>query len=306
MTNFEYENSQMRRRSSSELHSSRSAQSLRESHISMLSNRILDTIRNSLKRRFARKRVSFMFTDYAARRFAQIRHLSGISSDDYLRSFERTTMPNFSAGKSGAFLYFSSDRRYIVKTTSETEFEKLLSIIPAYEQYLINEASKGRMPLITRYLGAHRIIMYDIPLYFVVMQNVCPIVDEKFDLKGSWVNRYGSRKDGDSGKMKRPKKYTLPETEQPPGEAAGRKPKGKEDGATLYLDNDLQQCFLVHPEDARALAAQIARDTKFLAGERSLASVDACLLPAVPAPCAHSQLCVCLFVVVLLHTATSE
>ncbi|KAJ1391768.1 hypothetical protein B484DRAFT_439557, partial [Ochromonadaceae sp. CCMP2298] len=96
-----------------------------------------------LRHTFKRRKQGFMFTDYSSKEFARIRELAAIFNDDYLRSFKSTTMPSFSEGRSGAFLYFSSDRKYIVKTTSPKEFDKLLDILPAYVQYLSDELGLG-------------------------------------------------------------------------------------------------------------------------------------------------------------------
>ena len=206
--------------------------------------KVIHTISNMGRK----KRDNFLFTDYSPKRFARIRHLSGIEMADYMESFRATTMPSFSEGKSGAFLYFSCDYKYIVKTTVKSEFEKLLSILPEMEAYLEEENKLWHKPLITRFFGAHRIIMYDIPLYFVVMQNILPSVDEKYDLKGSWVNRHGSKKSSNPERQ-RPKKNN----------------QTKEKGSTpLFLDNDLQNCFLIRPDVAKAVVKQIARDTRFL------------------------------------------
>jgi 1-phosphatidylinositol-4-phosphate 5-kinase len=48
----------------------------------------------------------------------QIRSLLGIGAEEYIESFRGTTKERFSEGRSGAFLYFSQDERYIVKTTT--------------------------------------------------------------------------------------------------------------------------------------------------------------------------------------------
>lgn len=217
---------------------------------------------DNLTARFIPKRNSFHFTDYSPQRFARIRQLSGVSDESYVASFNSTTMPSFSEGRSGAFVYFSMDAKYIVKTTTEQEFEKLLNLLAKYEEYLAAENEKGRYSLLPRFMGAHRIVMYDIPLYFVVMKNVCPVVDEKYDLKGSWINRHGSKKNKDPAKV-RPKKYYSTLT----GSFRHTLPGVDEKESTpLFLDNDLKNSFLMYPEDANALAAQLSRDTKFLQG----------------------------------------
>jgi hypothetical protein len=227
-------------------------------------------------RKMARGHNSFVFTDYSPKRFAHMRSLSGITTESYLESFQQTTMPQFSEGKSGAFLYFSSDYKYIVKTTTAVEFEKLLQILPEYEAYFDKEHKKHRSPLLTRYLGAHRIVMYDIPLYFVVMKNVCPSVDEKYDLKGSWVNRHGSKLNKDF-KSTRPKKNyqvvrdSLQQSDESSPEHSQRltkliETKSKEK-TPLFLDNDVQKSFMIHHEDAERIAKQINRDICLLESE---------------------------------------
>jgi 1-phosphatidylinositol-4-phosphate 5-kinase len=227
---------------------------------SNLSERILEQI-TKLKQKIVSPRSSFLFTDYSPKRFARIRELSNIDVHSYLESFKSTTMPSFSEGKSGAFLYFSSDYEYIVKTTTPREFEKLLQMLPSYVSYLEQESKLGRTSLLTRYLGAHRIIMYDIPLYFVVMKNICPVADEKYDLKGSWINRHGSKMNKDPQAARPKKNYMI----SPTGLGERRSAEDQE-STPLFLDNDLQNCFLVHPAVACKLAAQIDRDSKFLEG----------------------------------------
>lgn len=207
-------------------------------------------------------RNSFHFSDYSPLRFARIRQLSGVSPEQYITAFNSTTMPVFSEGRSGAFMYFSSNEQFIVKTTTEKEFEKLLTMLPDYEEYLATEKQNGHDSLLTRYLGAHRIVMYDIPLYFVVMLNVCPVVDEKYDLKGSWINRHGSKRVKDPAKA-RPKKYFHSSTGSFRHSLGG--PNGDEkEPVPLFLDNDLKDSFLLSPDDANSLAQQLDRDSKFL------------------------------------------
>ena len=228
-----------------------------------ISNNFIHHIGHRIRQHFAsnRRRSSFLFTDYSPKQFSQMRELSGITNDDYLNSFKSTTMPSFSEGRSGAFLYFSSDRKYIVKTTTKTEFEKLLQILPEYVNYYIEELQLGHKPLITRFLGAHKIVMYDIPLYFVIMQNICPSVQEKYDLKGSWVNRHSSKRKDYNPKDIRPKKFNIGMHNSSSHYALRR----RQDGAQLFLDNDLQNCFLLDPKISKILAEQILRDIKLLA-----------------------------------------
>lgn len=232
---------------------------------------LLSSIGSRLRQGFSSQRSAFLFTDYSPKQFAKMREVTGIVNEDYLDSFKSTTMPSFSEGRSGAFLYFSSDRKYIVKTTTQSEFTKLLNILPEYVQYFVDQQVQGHQPLITRFLGAHKIVMYDIPLYFVIMQNICPSVQEKYDLKGSWVNRHSSKKKDYNPKDSRPKKFSILQGDKQ------RSLNRKNDGAQLFLDNDLQNCFLLDPKISKVLADQILRDIKLLAGEQP----TLCFVPVV-------------------------
>lgn len=250
--NFALQDEEMIRQNST------STGSVRSTHVS---NNFINKLGNRIQRLTSSRRSTFMFTDYSPKHFAKMREVSGIMNEDYLDSFKSTTMPSFSEGRSGAFLYFSSDRKYIVKTTTLPEFEKLLQILPEYVDYFVTQIAQGHQPLITRFLGAHKIVMYDIPLYFVIMQNICPSVQEKYDLKGSWVNRHSSKQKDYNPKDVRPKKFSI---------LTGDKQRSlnrRQDGAQLFLDNDLQNCFLLDPKVSRILADQVLRDIKLLAGE---------------------------------------
>lgn len=241
---------------------STSTDSVRSTHVS---NNFINQLGNRIRQQLAPARGTrsfFMFTDYSPKQFAKMREISGITNEDYLRSFKSTTMPSFSEGRSGAFLYFSSDRKYIVKTTTKPEFEKLMQILPDYVNYFVQEIAQGHQPLVTRFLGAHKIIMYDIPLYFVIMQNICPSVQEKYDLKGSWVNRHSSKKKDYNPRDSRPKKFHIAS-----GDDKYRPLNRRQDGAQLFLDNDLQNCFLLDPKVSKLLAEQVLRDIKMLAGK---------------------------------------
>lgn len=255
--NFTFHDEEMIRQNSTSTGSVRSTHISTAGFIGHLGNRIMQGFSGT-------KRSAFMFTDYSPKQFAKMREVTGIINEEYLDSFKSTTMPSFSEGRSGAFLYFSSDRKYIVKTTTQSEFTKLLQILPEYVQYFVDEQAQGHQPLITRFLGAHKIVMYDIPLYFVIMQNICPSVQEKYDLKGSWVNRHSSKKKDYNPKDARPKKFSI---------LMGDKQRSlnrRQDGAQLFLDNDLQNCFLLDPKISKVLAEQILRDIKILAGTREI------------------------------------
>mmetsp|Transcript_24984 Transcript_24984/g.36876 ORF Transcript_24984/g.36876 Transcript_24984/m.36876 type:complete len:952 (-) Transcript_24984:91-2946(-) len=180
----------------------------------------------------------FIFKDYLPHLFAQVRQTCGIDPVAYEESFKKTTKEKFSEGRSGAFLYFSSDQKYIVKTTTKGENQALLDIMKDYVSYLIANPNS----LIVRFLGAHSLTLYNRVLYFVVMLNVFSKAElsERYDLKGSWVNRHGE----DSQRRRKLKYKSVP----------------------LYKDNDLQHKITLHPDVANALHDQILRDSAFLSG----------------------------------------
>lgn len=188
----------------------------------------------------------FGFTDYSTKQFAMLRSMSGINTREYIEAFRSTANENFSEGRSGAFMFCSSDHRYIVKTTTLKEMAVLLDLLPRYISFL--DANPNS--LLVRILGAHCITMYSTKLYFIVMLNVFPKerLSEKYDLKGSWVNRYGNRGDR---LTRREKRRDTVSTKSIP----------------LYQDNDIQQKICLKTEVAMELLDQVDKDTRFLASK---------------------------------------
>ena len=107
----------------------------------------------------------FLFTDFEPRRFLMLRLRNGIKSSDYMRALSRTRREKFSEGASGAFLYFSSCERFIVKTMTREEAEVLLTMIADYDRYLDSHPNS----LLTRFYGCHAITMYGETIYVCVM-----------------------------------------------------------------------------------------------------------------------------------------
>ena len=78
----------------------------------------------------------------------------------------------------------------MVKTVPKSEAEFFLTFIDEYVEYM----NKNRNSLLTRFFGLHSVTLYNLTIYFVVMENVflsgIMAPHEKYDLKGSWVNRH--------------------------------------------------------------------------------------------------------------------
>lgn len=186
---------------------------------------------------------TFEIREYRHDTFMEIKQLCGIDATEYANSFRTITKDSFSEGASGAFVFFSSDEKYIVKTTSESELEALLDMLSSYVSHLYANPNS----MLVRYLGAYCVTLYSQELYFVVMKNIFPQLDlsERYDLKGSWINRH--YRDPNKGKRFIPREERVAK-------------------CPLYLDNDLQHKINLQPAVANALHNQILRDVSFLCG----------------------------------------
>ncbi|KAA0159600.1 hypothetical protein FNF28_05804 [Cafeteria roenbergensis] len=209
-----------------------------------------------------RRRDRFVFYDFAPQLFRRVRQLSGISNFDYTLALQITKREKFSEGASGAFLYFSEDERFIVKTTEATEMESLVGILPSYVQHL----ERNPNSLLTRFLGCHAIRMYGHTMFFVVINNVITgggrRIHERYDLKGSWVNRH--HKPVERGKYTACRhcgeRFRV-------GDKTTMCPSCPNRGHafnTVMKDNDLTTKLRLEPRLSAAIAMQIGRDCGFL------------------------------------------
>ena len=105
----------------------------------------------------------------------------------------QTVGGNFGGGSSGAFMYFSGDKQFVVKTLTKGEMDVLHSIVLDYCSYIRSNPNT----LLTKFLGAYSITMYGKDIYFTVMTNMLyssdRTVHDVYDLKGSTVNRSASK-----------------------------------------------------------------------------------------------------------------
>ncbi|EGZ26781.1 phosphatidylinositol-4-phosphate 5 kinase-like protein [Phytophthora sojae] len=136
-----------------------------------------------------------VFVDYAPREFRAIRLAFGLSDEKYLASFRTTAKERVSSGSSGAFMFFSGDNSLLVKSLKEKECRALVDMAPQYARYLTaNPHSR-----LIRFFGCHRVRLYGRNFYFAVMSNVLhseqhtATITEKYDVKGSWVDRRARR-----------------------------------------------------------------------------------------------------------------
>jgi len=132
------------------------------------------------------------FSDHAPALFAEVRGLSGLRTSEYVSALGSHKRERFTEGASGAFLYFSGDGSLIVKTMTSSDREALLRLLPAYVAHL--RAHPGSA--LVRFFGCHTVHAFGRDIHLVVMGNALrqppaagPAVEERYDLKGSWVGR---------------------------------------------------------------------------------------------------------------------
>jgi len=143
----------------------------------------------------------FTFIDLEPTLFRLLRESYGISPSSYRKSFIISNLTDvdgslmlekFTEGKSGSFLYFTQDLRYIIKTVSPSEERFLRRVAYSYYKHM----QENEDSLIARFFGLHKIRMAPEQKYIsvVVMENVVHSCDglkihRRYDLKGSWVGR---------------------------------------------------------------------------------------------------------------------
>lgn len=140
---------------------------------------------------------NFKFKDYCPQVFRRIRAQCGIKPADYLKCVcgEFNYLEFISNSKSGAFFFYSYDRRYMIKTISQKEAKFLVKIL---EHYLVHLTSNPST-LLTRFYGLHRVKPHNKKkMHFLIMGSVFDtrrIMHHTFDLKGSLQGRFATKKE---------------------------------------------------------------------------------------------------------------
>merc|ERR1719242_769990 len=193
------------------------------------------------------------FKDYAPHVFRYLRQqIYGISDEEYMESVrppdikEQTKLAQekFSEGRSGAFFFFTHDNKYIIKTLTKSEATLLLKILPNFVRHFKDNPST----LINRIFGLHSITMYNLTIYFQVLENI--FVEgtkphEMYDIKGSWIDRHTNHH-VESGK--------------------------------LMKDQDLHKTLKLVAQRADELHKQLRKDSKFLMQQNIM---DYSVLPGI-------------------------
>eukprot|EP01084_Bolivina_argentea_P308482 533441_1 len=182
-----------------------------------------------------------VFTDYAPKIFVYLReNIYGISSESYYDSIlpindvskvSLELVAKFSEGRSGAFFFFTKDMKYLIKTLTKSEAQLLLDTLKNYVNFMTN----NRKTYLSKYFGLHSIKLYGHSIYFVVNKNIFSSLekdpDEKYDIKGSWIDRNTNYQITDRKLMK---------------------------------DSDLKKSLLLNRKKSMKIYNQLAKDTMFL------------------------------------------
>lgn len=95
------------------------------------------------------------------------------------------------AGASGSFFFFTSDKKYIMKTMSILEIKQMQRVLPSYYEHLDNNKDS----YIAKTYGVFTITMDKFsPISVMIMENSLPNIEHTtlhycFDMKGSKINR---------------------------------------------------------------------------------------------------------------------
>ena len=85
----------------------------------------------------------------------------------------------------------------MIKTLNKSEAKLLIDSLPSYVEYM---KTNGKKTYLTKYFGLHSVKLYSKVIYFMVSGNVFPSdaelfgeIRERYDIKGSWIDRHTKR-----------------------------------------------------------------------------------------------------------------
>eukprot|EP01029_Cantina_marsupialis_P026259 TRINITY_DN6_c0_g8_i1.p1 TRINITY_DN6_c0_g8~~TRINITY_DN6_c0_g8_i1.p1 ORF type:complete len:989 (+),score=205.96 TRINITY_DN6_c0_g8_i1:86-3052(+) len=211
------------------------------------------------KKNYSPKMASF--TDYFPEDFKAIREGCKVDTMAYTRSLHSHTKERFSEGASSSFMYFSEDNHYIVKTCTHQESRFLRSILPKYRDYIVHNPQS----YIVKFFGCHRLKFHGQRFFFVIMNNIfnsTQTINERYDIKGSWIDRNAARPTYDQVVTCRHcnQKFRY-----------GRKSQAKCPARLNYhepnivlKDNDLRDRIRLDSKTSTSVREQLFKDSQFL------------------------------------------
>ena len=116
--------------------------------------------------------------DYASKGFHKLRYIDGISSftiKDSLdpdTNLENAQKAGESTGKSGSFMFFTKDRKFVIKTCFQEELDIFMQDLKEYFTYL----DQNKDSLVARIYGIFQVQMKGVvPVNFLLMSNVIKV-----------------------------------------------------------------------------------------------------------------------------------
>ncbi|KAG2765166.1 hypothetical protein PC129_g6000 [Phytophthora cactorum] len=204
--------------------------------------------------------MTVCFDDYSPASFRDIRQGFGINETLYRKAFLATCHERLqSGGSSGAFMFYTADYAFLVKSVTTSERNVLLDMLPAYIRHMKQNPDSH----LTRFYGCHSIEMYGQVFSFVVMGNVIgrTSMHQFFDIKGSWVDR--------NAPAIPPGKtvictYCSNAFQYGTNESCEYSIRGNHLPHIVLKDNDFHRKLRVESETAEALVRQLENDSNFL------------------------------------------
>eukprot|EP01080_Neovahlkampfia_damariscottae_P006499 gene6499-10507_t len=140
---------------------------------------------------------NFNFKSFGNDSFSSLRESAGVTEEEFIKSIcEQNMKVIITPGKSGALLFFTADRKFVLKTVSVTERKFLEKILKNYEHHVKSRPSTT----IVRLLALYKITINKASIQLIVMENVFPIKPKiVFDLKGSSIGRSATIEEKASG-----------------------------------------------------------------------------------------------------------
>lgn len=204
--------------------------------------------------------MTVYFDDYNPSSFRDIRQGFGINEILYRKAFLATCHERLqSGGSSGAFMFYTADYAFLVKTVTTSERNVLLNMLPAY----IRHMKKNPDSHLTRFYGCHSIEMYGQVFNFVVMGNVIgrTSMHQFFDIKGSWIDRNAAAIPPGKTVICT---YCSHAFEYGTNESCEYSIRGIHLPHIVLKDNDFHRKLRVEPDTAKALVCQLENDSNFL------------------------------------------
>jgi 1-phosphatidylinositol-5-phosphate 4-kinase len=138
----------------------------------------------------------FKFKEYCPRVFQDLRKRFAVDDADFMASLiEQPPRSMENPGRSGAKLFVTFDRRLVIKSITSEEVALVHQVLQPYHAHAVTMEGKTLLP---HYLGMYRLTVNNTETYWIVMRNVLSssvTVHQKFDLKGSTVDRAASHKE---------------------------------------------------------------------------------------------------------------